>query len=94
MSALTIDNLSEHIVKRIQANPENMERLRLVITETFPDTDLLEKKDISEPKKKYSMSEFLEALQSGKFGPPMPDEEIKAWHEEIEAARDEWDTPR
>jgi hypothetical protein len=94
MSALTIDNLSERIVKRIQTNPEDMERVRLMIAQAFSDDDLGEPKEPNDKKKKHTMLEFLQDVQAGKYGPPMSDEEIKAWHDDIEAARDEWDAPR
>jgi hypothetical protein len=89
MSALTIDNLSERIVKKIQTNPEAMERVRLMIEHAFPDRDLPEE---IEPIKKYSILDFVGAARKREFGPPMSDEKMKAWHDEIEAARDEWDS--
>jgi hypothetical protein len=94
MSALTIDNLSERIVKRIQTNPEDMERVRLMIAQAFSDDDLGEPKEPNDKEKKYSILDFVGVARKKEFGPPLSEEEMKAWHDDIEASRNEWDAPR
>jgi hypothetical protein len=82
MSALTIDNLSERIVKKIQTNPEAMERVRLMIENAFPDADLLEEEAQNSTEKKYSILDFVGVASHV---------DLKAWQEDVEASRNEWD---
>jgi hypothetical protein len=94
MSTLIIDNLSEKIVEKIQTNPQEMERARLLITQTFSEDNSGETDDKNNTEKKYSILDFVGAARKKEFGPPLSEQKMKAWHDDIEAARDEWDTPR
>jgi type I site-specific restriction-modification system R (restriction) subunit len=87
MSTITIDNIPEAVVRKINATPEDQERVRTLLIQHFspmPDNN----------HKTASLMEFLNERIAARdaVDPEEWAKETKAWHDSVEESRNSWDT--